>query len=539
MIASPVNLGIQSAAVSADPVTGNFVVISSGSSTIRIFNPDGNGSWSVAGGTLPSALQWTKGSGDEPQEVPITNYNGIMWMKFNGSTVSYIYKASTSSDTTAPTAPSGLTVNAISASQIDLSWTASTDAVGVTGYNVERCALAGCVNFVEVYQPGAVSQSDTGLTAATLYRYRVRAHDAAGNLSGYSAIAQATTQSGGVSADQDFINRRTSPGVIRWFGFDDNSALPRASPGNNEDWGHDFGVMPSGAGALPTIGTSVKASGAGALHYVQAVGSSSGSAGSWFTHFGVNKTGQIGAGERIFVQFRVRWSPEMLVNSNWPGSGGAKIMDISLGDLPSCVPGDSSTCPTSCPNQGFEFVIQNNQARGIPTAYANCHNPAAFVEMAASTVPPGGVNPQNMVSGCTDANALGTCVPFVANEWMTFQVMLQVGTWGTFSSPVKVWFAREGQPSTLIIDCESGVTPSCTRDFAGASNGWVFVNDDPANFKMGKVYLHPYQTGMSGALASATIDYDELIISTQQIPDPGAAAVAISAPSSIRVTNRY
>jgi hypothetical protein len=159
--------------------------------------------------------------------------------------------------------------------------------------------------------------------------------------------------------------------------------------------------------------------------------------------------------------------------------------------------------------------------------------------MAASTVPPGGVNPQNMVSGCTDANALGTCVPFVANEWMTFQVMLQVGTWGTFSSPVKVWFAREGQPSTLIIDCESGVTPSCTRDFAGASNGWVFVNDDPANFKMGKVYLHPYQTGMSGALASATIDYDELIISTQQIPDPGAAAVAISAPSSIRVTNRY
>jgi hypothetical protein len=143
MIASPVNLGIQSAAVSADPVTGNFVVISSGSSTIRIFNPDGNGSWSVAGGTLPSALQWTKGSGDEPQEVPITNYNGIMWMKFNGSTVSYIYKASTSSDTTAPTAPSGLTVNAISASQIDLSWTASTDAVGVTGYNVERCALAG------------------------------------------------------------------------------------------------------------------------------------------------------------------------------------------------------------------------------------------------------------------------------------------------------------------------------------------------------------------------------------------------------------
>jgi hypothetical protein len=338
------------------------------------------------------------------------------------------------------------------------------------------------------------------------------------------------------AADLDFFRRRETNGVIRWFDFDTTADLPRHSPGNNEDWGHDFGVMPSGTG-LPTIGTATKASGAGALHYVQALGSASDSAGSWFTHFGHNKTGQKGQGERIFAQYRVRWSPEMLVNSNWPSSGGAKIMDISLGDLPSCVPGDSSTCPTSCPSQGFEFVIQNNQQYGIPSVYANCNSTANFVPLASPTSPPGGSNLQNMVAKCTDASPLTTCVPFVANEWMTFQVMLQVGTWGTFSSPVKVWFAREGAASTLIIDCESGVTPSCTRDFAAASNGWSFANSDPANFKMGKIYLHPYQTGLSKSLASATIDYDELILSTTLIPDPGAAIITDTTPPTVQITS--
>jgi hypothetical protein len=41
-------------------------------------------------------------------------------------------------DTQPPTAPSNLTATAISGSQINLSWTASTDNVGVTGYRVER-----------------------------------------------------------------------------------------------------------------------------------------------------------------------------------------------------------------------------------------------------------------------------------------------------------------------------------------------------------------------------------------------------------------
>jgi len=96
-------------------------------------------------------------------------------------------------DTTPPTAPTNLTATAASASQINLVWTASTDNVGVTGYRVERCQGAGCSNFAQVATPAATTFSDTGLTASTSYAYRVRATDAAGNLSAYSNTASAST----------------------------------------------------------------------------------------------------------------------------------------------------------------------------------------------------------------------------------------------------------------------------------------------------------------------------------------------------------
>jgi len=100
----------------------------------------------------------------------------------------------TTPDTTPPTAPAGLTATALSTTRIDLAWTASTDNVGVTGYRVERCQGATCTTFVEVAQPAGTSFSNTGLTAGTAYRFRVRAADAAANLSAYSNIASATTQ---------------------------------------------------------------------------------------------------------------------------------------------------------------------------------------------------------------------------------------------------------------------------------------------------------------------------------------------------------
>ncbi|OHA85378.1 MAG: hypothetical protein A2591_01635 [Candidatus Yonathbacteria bacterium RIFOXYD1_FULL_52_36] len=98
-------------------------------------------------------------------------------------------------DTTAPTTPTNPFAGAISTSQINLSWSVSTDNVSVTGYRLERCTGATCTTFAQIAAPSIIIYSDTNLTAGTTYRYRVRATDAAGNLSAYSSIVSATTQS--------------------------------------------------------------------------------------------------------------------------------------------------------------------------------------------------------------------------------------------------------------------------------------------------------------------------------------------------------
>ena len=90
------------------------------------------------------------------------------------------------SDTTAPSIPASLIATTISAGQIDLSWNASTDNVGVTGYKIYR-------NGTYLTTVTSNSRSDTGLAKIAPYCYRVSAVDAAGNESGQSSQDCSTT----------------------------------------------------------------------------------------------------------------------------------------------------------------------------------------------------------------------------------------------------------------------------------------------------------------------------------------------------------
>ncbi len=89
-------------------------------------------------------------------------------------------------DTTPPSVPTGLTASAVSSSQINLSWAASSDNVGVSGYRVYRGG-------VQIATTSATSFPNTGLSPSTTYTYAVAAFDAAGNLSAQSSPASATT----------------------------------------------------------------------------------------------------------------------------------------------------------------------------------------------------------------------------------------------------------------------------------------------------------------------------------------------------------
>jgi hypothetical protein len=89
-------------------------------------------------------------------------------------------------DTTPPSVPGGLTATTASTSQINLSWNASSDNVGVTGYKIYR-------NGAYLTSVGGTTYSNTGLAMGTTYSYRVSAYDAAGNESGQSGAAENTT----------------------------------------------------------------------------------------------------------------------------------------------------------------------------------------------------------------------------------------------------------------------------------------------------------------------------------------------------------
>ena len=94
-------------------------------------------------------------------------------------------------DMEAPSAPTNVTATAVSSVRVDLSWSASTDNAGVTGYEVYRGgALLATVGSVTSY-------SDVTVSALTAYSYTVKARDAAGNVSGASNTASVTTPAAG------------------------------------------------------------------------------------------------------------------------------------------------------------------------------------------------------------------------------------------------------------------------------------------------------------------------------------------------------
>ena len=104
-------------------------------------------------------------------------------------------------DTQAPSVPAGLTAPSTTSSSISLAWTASTDNVGVTGYQILRAPGASGGTFAQIATATTNSYVNSGLTAATTFRYQVRAVDAAGNASAVSNTVTAATQTGGGGGD--------------------------------------------------------------------------------------------------------------------------------------------------------------------------------------------------------------------------------------------------------------------------------------------------------------------------------------------------
>ncbi|MDQ1286524.1 MAG: endoglucanase [Actinomycetota bacterium] len=101
-------------------------------------------------------------------------------------------------DTTPPSAPGQPQATAVTATGVTLSWTASTDDVGVVAYDILK-STGGAASTVAATVSGTRHQV-MGLTPGTTYSFSVRARDGAGNLSPASPGREVTTDTGGTSS---------------------------------------------------------------------------------------------------------------------------------------------------------------------------------------------------------------------------------------------------------------------------------------------------------------------------------------------------
>lgn len=352
--------------------------------------------------------------------------------------------------------------------------------------------------------------------------------------------------------DEDWQARRTAPGVVRAYGFDTMSEYTNClwdADQRDNAWDQ-----------------SVKASGAGAFRFDIKSRSGEGSGGNCVINFSPDLSVQFGANEEFWIQWRQRFDAFVISHDyrNTDGSGEWKQVIIAQGDTPAV---KANACTEA------ELVIQNQGNRDYPSGYIECTAYDNFEEfLGGSTITR--QNQRRTPSGQTacqwwpTGGNISGCLGYHPNEWMTFMVHVQMGPDGVgpssvssdpskrgfINSTIEFYVGREGQPVLLahrqtgvVIprgqwwNASRGINPDVPGD-PGYSSGWGPKDAHPFA-KYGKIWLLPYNTfkDPSEVHQDASIWYDEVIISRQRIPDPGAVSnpnqptVSLSAnPTSVQ-----
>ncbi len=191
-----------------------------------------------SGTTWSTLLAATPNDGTEAVTIPNTagTTNRIMvkgsnHIFFDVSNTNFTITAG-STDTVAPSTPLNLVASGTTQTTTNLSWSASTDNVGVTGYNVyQGVTLIGT--------SATTTFAVTGLTPSTAYTFAVSARDAAGNQSGQSASAFATTLAPAPDTTAPTAPTLVASGTttsstnLTWSGATDNVAVTGYDVYNN------------------------------------------------------------------------------------------------------------------------------------------------------------------------------------------------------------------------------------------------------------------------------------------------------------------
>ncbi|MDC0708662.1 glycosyl hydrolase family 18 protein [Stigmatella sp. ncwal1] len=174
--------------------------------------------------------------GWEPPNVP------ALWLETGGAV-----------DVQAPSAPTGLASPSKTSTSVSLTWNASSDNVGVTGYEV----FSGSTS-TAVATSSSTSATVSGLSANMTYTFTVKARDAAGNRSAASSAFSVTTSP--ASTDNQ---APTTPSSLRSTGVSSNSVSLawNGSTDNVGVTGYEVFVGSDASAAATTSGLSATVSG--------------------------------------------------------------------------------------------------------------------------------------------------------------------------------------------------------------------------------------------------------------------------------------
>jgi hypothetical protein len=299
-----------------------------------------------------------------------------------------------------------------------------------------------------------------------------------------------------------FGERCEAPGVVRCIGFDATSDIE----------GH---VFAAGDGVeRAEIATDVRSSGDGSLRFTVPGTSGSDGAGSFWTNFSDDLSVQFGEGEEFFVQWRQRFSPEMIRTFRTTDGQMYGWKQIIVGE------GDQPGMPTVYSCTELELVFNAIGLRPGDETYVGpgfYHSCGRFVGLDFYDGTQVRMQHQGPPYCYYPDDPDGGCFRFVADEWMTFQLHVQIGTWNTESSRTRVYAAREGEPSVLVFDSvESHPDGFVLYNNPGSGSGTL------PGARYGKLWLLPYITRRDESIAHETGQtwYDELVISREPIADP-------------------
>lgn len=184
------------------------------------------------GSTWTTILAATPNDGSQTVTIPNTPstqcrimVKGTNHIFFDVSNANFTITAGTGADTTAPSTPTNLTASGTTQTTTNLSWTASTDNIGVTGYNIYQ-------GTTQIGTSTSTTYNVTGLTAASAYSFTVKAKDAAGNLSASSNTASVTTLSSGGSTPT-YCSSKGNSVSDEYIGRVQLNTINNASTGNN------------------------------------------------------------------------------------------------------------------------------------------------------------------------------------------------------------------------------------------------------------------------------------------------------------------